>query len=75
MGLGVLNPRKSSAENIEQVPGTEILWKPENGEMPSASSSASTKDIVLIPYPTTHPDDPLNWPLWKKVNADDKLLP
>ena len=26
-------------------------------------------DIVLIPQPSDDPNDPLNWPLWKKALA------
>jgi hypothetical protein len=53
MGLLVLEPK-----GVEHVPGTELLWK--------TDQATSSRDIVLVPRPTLHPDDPLNWPLWKK---------
>src|SRR5437762_13400840 len=29
--------------------------------------SKGNTDIVLIPQPTDDPNDPLNWPLWRKT--------
>jgi hypothetical protein len=31
-------------------------------------------DVVLIPQPTDDPNDPLNWPLWKKLAAFGGIL-
>lgn len=29
----------------------------------------SNSDIVLVPQPSNNPNDPLNWPAWKKTAA------
>ncbi|KAK5193362.1 hypothetical protein LTR99_006914 [Exophiala xenobiotica] len=65
MGLGVLEDKK-----LDHVPGTVLL----NDE--AAHSEAFTEGlkhgkgrdahIVLSPQPSEDPNDPLNWPLWKK---------
>ena len=31
--------------------------------------SKENSDIVLVPQPTDDPNDPLNWPRWKKICA------
>ncbi|KEF61050.1 uncharacterized protein A1O9_02615 [Exophiala aquamarina CBS 119918] len=68
MGLGVLEDSK-----LDHVPGTVLL----NDE--AAHSEAITQglkhgkgrdgNIVLSPQPSEDPNDPLNWPLWKKEVA------
>jgi MFS family permease len=66
--LGVLEDKK-----IPHVPGTVIL------EESAAHSQELTgglkhgagrnKNIVLVPQPSNDPNDPLNWPKWKKLTA------
>ncbi|KAI8628195.1 putative MFS transporter [Xylariaceae sp. FL1651] len=47
----------------EIIPGTDIIFTGrDEGE------SAAEKELVLIPQPTTNPDDPLNWSkTWKTI--------
>jgi hypothetical protein len=80
MGLGILDgaPRKCSPtpilmrvdHNLPHIPGTVLL----NDEAAhSADITAGLKHgtgryahIVLAPQPSEDPNDPLNWPAWKK---------
>ncbi|KAG9500629.1 hypothetical protein J7337_009111 [Fusarium musae] len=69
MGLGVLPDR-----HLADVPGTSFLN--EKGvtsslEDPKENDHANLKHdptgkIVLVPQPSDDPNDPLNWPRWKK---------
>ncbi|CAI7639292.1 unnamed protein product [Penicillium pancosmium] len=67
MGLGVLDV----AQNVE-VPGTSNIydhaWDTTDG--PSGTSlkyDRTTKEpTVLVPQPSDDPNDPLNWPLWRR---------
>ncbi|KAL1878112.1 hypothetical protein VTK73DRAFT_8073 [Phialemonium thermophilum] len=47
-------------EEIEVVPGTVHLIDQE-GTMHSKHAEGAEHDIVLVPAPSSHPDDPLNW--------------
>ncbi|KAH6659160.1 major facilitator superfamily domain-containing protein [Truncatella angustata] len=49
--------------NIDLIPGTDVVFKePGHGE------STRADELVLIPRPSSKPDDPLNWsPTWKTV--------
>jgi hypothetical protein len=65
MGLGILEPLGGG-----HVPGTVLL------DQNAAHSEETTNrlrhgtgknaHIVLAPQPSHHPNDPLNWPLWKR---------
>ncbi|SCV34322.1 related to transporter protein HOL1 [Fusarium fujikuroi] len=69
MGLGVLPDR-----HLSDVPGTSFLN--EKGISSSLETAPekdhsnlkhdSTGKIVLVPQPSDDPNDPLNWPRWKK---------
>ncbi|KAF9773848.1 hypothetical protein IL306_008255 [Fusarium sp. DS 682] len=70
MGLGVLPDR-----HLSDVPGTSFLS--EKGLSSSLEEEVApenhanlkhdpTGKIVLVPQPTDDPNDPLNWPRWKK---------
>jgi len=67
MGLGVLEDRK-----LAQVPGTATLEALEGitraSDLEDASNLKRAKDgiIILVPQPSDDPDDPLNWPLWRR---------
>ncbi|KAL5116717.1 Major Facilitator superfamily [Pleosporales sp. CAS-2024a] len=51
----------------EVIPGTRRLYD-ENGSTLSRDSSLhKSGEIVLVPQPTDSPDDPLTWPLWRKI--------
>ncbi|KAI9670447.1 MAG: hypothetical protein M1829_004770 [Trizodia sp. TS-e1964] len=62
MGLGIL-------ETTKHAPGTVFV-------LDDASRSSTTPnlkydrtgpvDIILVPQPSDDPNDPLNWPLWKR---------
>lgn len=66
--LGIINDTK-----LPHVPGTVIL------EESAAHSEATTgglkhgtgsnANIVLVPQPSNDPNDPLNWPMTKKLTA------
>ncbi|KAI9800557.1 MAG: hypothetical protein M1833_003215 [Piccolia ochrophora] len=63
MGLGILEDR-----SMEHVPGTVLL----NESSTSADTGPANtglkydKKTILVPQPSDDPNDPLNWPLWKR---------
>jgi len=73
MGLGVLDDR-----HLEHVPGTALLTDVvdadahhHHGDLDTtvlrhAQKKGKDTDILLVPQPSRSPNDPLNWPLWKK---------
>ncbi|KAL6716339.1 hypothetical protein ACLMJK_005905 [Lecanora helva] len=68
MTLGILEPG-----NAENVPGTSFVYddssRPgQNGELDSRLKYDRTGHvpIILVPQPSDDPNDPLNWPLWKR---------
>jgi len=67
MGLGVLEDRK-----LKVVPGTATLEDLEGStlvaELEDAAHLKRAKDgiIILVPQPSDDPDDPLNWPIWRR---------
>ncbi|KAJ6113683.1 hypothetical protein N7523_007000 [Penicillium sp. IBT 18751x] len=67
MGLGVLDTK------TEQVPGTSNIYEQEQGagdQVPRTShlkfDRGSKVPIILVPQPSDDPNDPLNWPLWRR---------
>ena len=53
-------------ENMDQIPGTVYLVdKSGSGSAPGGSK----KDIILVPQPSSDPEDPLNWSLSRKLRA------
>ncbi|KAL3423710.1 major facilitator superfamily transporter [Phlyctema vagabunda] len=72
MGLGVLEDRV-----MQHVPGTTRYFDDPERPQAATSDSAGLKcdtsgpvPIILVPQPSDDPNDPLNWPLWKR----DSLL-
>jgi hypothetical protein len=64
-------PAATMADNFESTPGTFLLVDA-HGEITTsrAHGTGAEKDIVLVPAPSSHPDDPLNWsPRRKKLSA------
>jgi hypothetical protein len=73
MGLGVLEDT-----HLEHVPGTALLTDvvdlgdPEHHHHGTLDTSllkhdkGRDSDVLLVPQPSNSPNDPLNWPLWKK---------
>ncbi|VUC22227.1 unnamed protein product [Clonostachys rosea] len=57
--------RMTEGEQIEMIPGTEIMADIEEKHL--AHAHHSTSAAVLIPQPTNDPHDPLNWSLWWKT--------
>ncbi|KAL4884614.1 putative MFS transporter [Aspergillus karnatakaensis] len=58
-------------DTFESTPGTFLLIDSQN-EVPTkhARGTGTEQDIVLVPAPSSHPDDPLNWsPRRKKLCA------
>ncbi|EEU44025.1 uncharacterized protein NECHADRAFT_30383 [Fusarium vanettenii 77-13-4] len=47
-------------DQIEAIPGTVHLVDSQ-GNMNSQHARGAERDIVLVPAPSAHPDDPLNW--------------
>ncbi|KZM23094.1 uncharacterized protein EKO05_0008321 [Ascochyta rabiei] len=66
MGLGILEDR-----HLEHVPGTAVLDSDKKrGVVQDAARSHlkydKTGKILLVPQPSDDPNDPLNWPLWRR---------
>jgi hypothetical protein len=59
-----MSPQSQSPANmqdeIEAIPGTVHLVDLQ-GKLDSQHAHGAEKDIVLVPAPSSHPDDPLNW--------------
>ena len=47
-------------DEVERIPGTVHLIDCE-GNLHSKHGDGAEQDIVLVPAPSAHPDDPLNW--------------
>ncbi|KAI6432119.1 hypothetical protein MCOR21_003590 [Pyricularia oryzae] len=69
MPFGILECKK-----MEVVPGTAFMndqddLPPELAEVPREllkKGKGRYRDVILVPQPTDSPNDPLNWPQWKK---------
>ncbi|OLN95894.1 Protein HOL1-like protein 2 [Colletotrichum chlorophyti] len=66
MGLGVLE-----SKTLDHVPGTTRYFDDPNRPQTANESHHGLKvdetgEIILIPQPSDDPNDPLNWPLWKR---------
>ncbi|POR39805.1 MFS-type transporter [Tolypocladium paradoxum] len=68
MGLGILEPKSG-----EKVPGTTRYFDDPHHPREASGDDASLKcdtsgkvPIILIPQPSDDPNDPLNWPLWRR---------
>ncbi|RDW78206.1 MFS transporter-17 [Coleophoma crateriformis] len=68
MGLGVLQDRV-----MDHVPGTTRYFDDPDRPQAATAHSAGLKcdtsgavPIILVPQPSDDPNDPLNWPLWKR---------
>ncbi|KAI8959379.1 MFS general substrate transporter [Daldinia sp. FL1419] len=70
MGLGVLEDK-----HLSHVPGTALLTDVvgrEDVHLGRLNKSnlrhgkGKDSDVLLVPQPSNSPNDPLNWPLWKK---------
>lgn len=61
--------RRSNAPygSDEVIPGTRRLYDEQGNNLPGDASLLKAGDIVLVPQPTDSPNDPLRWPLWRKV--------
>lgn len=67
MGLGVLE-----STSMEHVPGTTRYF--DDPQRPQVATGATrlkcdtsgALPIILVPQPSDDPNDPLNWPLWKR---------
>ena len=68
MPLGILEDYR-----LEHVPGTAPLERVENAGIPETGLVDSfvlkydtSGKTVLVPQPSDDPNDPLNWPRWRK---------
>ncbi|KAF2876293.1 MFS transporter-like protein [Massariosphaeria phaeospora] len=68
MGLGILEDHK-----LEHVPGTAQVLEGERRTLEELVVARDTHlkydgtgKILLVPQPSDDPNDPLNWPLWKR---------
>ncbi|KAI9851685.1 MAG: hypothetical protein M1838_003023 [Thelocarpon superellum] len=67
MGLGVLEDH-----HMEHVPGTVLLDDKTRSQDSSDTQRGLKYDtsghvpVILVPQPSDDPNDPLNWPLWKR---------
>ncbi|CCX33513.1 major facilitator superfamily domain-containing protein [Pyronema domesticum] len=71
MALGILEPKSGG-----HVPGTARLYDTQLAPGTEASpperhrnlkhGTGKNSDVLLVPQPSASPNDPLNWPLWKR---------
>ena len=71
MGLGILEDK-----HLDHVPGTVLFSDDPNAAAQSVYAgidvhqlkhgSGRNAHIILVPQPSDDPNDPLNWPQWKK---------
>ncbi|KAL9118967.1 MAG: hypothetical protein Q9187_004478 [Circinaria calcarea] len=64
MGLGVLD-----VPHNEHVPGTSFVLDDASRPPQAGGTNSRLKydgSIILVPQPSDDPNDPLNWPLWKR---------
>ncbi|KAF9566907.1 MFS general substrate transporter [Agrocybe pediades] len=66
MAFGILED-----EHLDSVPGTSLLsdYRPQTKIGHAASLKrgiGNQSHIILVPQPTDDPNEPLNWPKWKK---------
>ena len=47
-------------DEVEAIPGTVHLVDSQ-GSLEGKHAAGADKDLVLVPAPSAHPDDPLNW--------------
>jgi len=68
----VLDTRAAEALHVEILPGTEVMR--DIGDVHFAHAKGAD-GAVLVPHPSSSPDDPLNWSLtWKLTVAVSVLL-
>jgi hypothetical protein len=53
-------------DNTDTEAGSVTMWPPGTVLLEDFTNSASKKDIILHPRPTTDPNDPLNWSKGRK---------
>ncbi|CAI7633424.1 unnamed protein product [Penicillium bialowiezense] len=62
MGLGVLEDK-----HLAHVPGTcDIYETNEQSSIGLKCDTSGSTPIILVPQPSNDPNDPLNWPLWRR---------
>ncbi|KAJ5328525.1 Major facilitator superfamily domain general substrate transporter [Penicillium brevicompactum] len=62
MGLGVLGDK-----HLVHVPGTcDIYETNERSSIGLKCDTSGSTPIILVPQPSNDPNDPLNWPLWRR---------
>ncbi|PGH28940.1 hypothetical protein GX50_08326, partial [[Emmonsia] crescens] len=68
MGLGILED-----SCLENVPGTSFILDDDSSTAEQLAPNPNLKydhtgpvPIILVPQPSDDPNDPLNWPLWKR---------
>jgi hypothetical protein len=58
--------------NVELIPGTRLLV---DAGLQSHAAHDGDKDIILIPEPSSDPDDPLNWSTLRKCKIQQSRSP
>lgn len=67
MGMWIFEPKPS-----RHVPGTTQLYEGErteespNQRINLKHGTGKDSDMLLVPQPSDSPNDPLNWPIWKR---------
>ncbi|EAW11157.1 putative MFS transporter [Aspergillus clavatus NRRL 1] len=66
MGLGVLEDKV-----LDHVPGTSYIFEDRTGDHTSTDARlkydrSGDVPVLLVPQPSDDPNDPLNWPLWRR---------
>ena len=79
MGLGILDDK-----HLDHVPGTTVFSDDPNAAALAAYEGIELSElkhgegknshIVLVPQPSDDPNDPLNWPSWKKHMVKHSLI-
>lgn len=55
----------ATAPDFDFIPGTLHLVNV-GGNARSQHANGSNQDVLLVPAPSSDPDDPLNWSAWRK---------
>lgn len=72
MGLGIKEPAKSRSR---LVPGTSVLFEPSStGTAAVKHASGKDADLILVPQPSSSPNDPLVGALTRVYDTSNPLF-
>lgn len=69
MSASRMRPRTNAPPHGEDefIPGTRQLYDGSGNSLSRDSALQTSSGILLVPQPTTSPNDPLRWSLWRKA--------